>query len=251
MHKAQPSRERQLSTDLIEVRGTPLDDHADEDLCRVYVAEGYHCGNAAARLGRTYFATYRSLQRPVIKRRVRELGDGLLRDGDITAQRVMLELSRIALSDHRALYGEDGALLHPRDMDDDAAAAVSSITHEQRTEPGPRELDPATGKLRPSRRTIEVVKVRKYDKVAALSLLARHFKLVGEDNDGINALANTLADRLKAARHRVVHAASEAEGPPPSPDHSPADGRMGTSEILEYTDVEHRDVTSNAEPPLW
>ena len=45
-------------------------------------------------------------------------------------------------------------------------------------------------------------KVKRGDKLGALTLLAKHFKLVS-DNDGVNALAGALADRLNAAKQRV------------------------------------------------
>ena len=202
------------STELDLTRGTPLANAELEETARLYVANRYHLSRTAEALGVAIETVRTRTQRPEVARRVRELGDGLLRSADINAQRVMLELGRIAFADHRNLYDEDGELRNPRDLDDDSASAISGVTYEARTEPGPRVMDLATGKLRPSRRTVQVVKIRKHDKVAALSLLARHFKLVGEDSDGVNALANVLADRLKAARQRV-HSPAAGEGATP------------------------------------
>ena len=51
-----------------------------------------------------------------------------------------------------------------------------------------------------------VVKIRRHDKMAALKILAQHFKIIGEDNDGVNQLANALADRLNAAKKRILTA---------------------------------------------
>jgi len=233
------STERELDI----TRGTPLDNLDLEETARVYVRERYHIQRTADALGLSWNSTQLRLKRPEVARRVRELGDGLLRSADITAQRVMLELGRIAFADHRNLYDEDGELRNPRDLDDDSASAISGVTYEARTEPGPRVMDLATGKLRPSRRTVQVVKIRKHDKVAALSLLARHFKLVGEDSDGVNALANVLADRLKAARQRV-HSPAAGEGATPL---GGGTGGQADTGILE-NDAEGRPlVTGNAD----
>ncbi len=37
-----------------------------------------------------------------------------------------------------------------------------------------------------------------------MTLLAKHYKIVGDEGDGVNALASALADRLKMARNRVA-----------------------------------------------
>ena len=231
------------STELDLARGTPLADAKLEETARLYVSNRYHLSRTAEALGVSIDTVWQRTRRPEVSRRIRELGDGLLRSADINAQRVMMELGRIAFADHRNLYDEDGELRNPRDMDDDSAAAISGVTYEARNEPGPRVLDLATGKMRPSRRTVQVVKIRKHDKVAALSLLARHFKLVGEDSDGVNALANVLADRLKAARQRV-HSPAAGEGATPL---GGGTGGQADTGILE-NDAEGRPlVTGNAD----
>ena len=46
-------------------------------------------------------------------------------------------------------------------------------------------------------------KIKRADKMAALALLARHFKIVGAEDDGVNQLATALADRLNRAKRRM------------------------------------------------
>ena len=49
------------------------------------------------------------------------------RENDITTDRVLKEISRIAFCDPRRLFAEGGALKAIHDLDDDAAAALSSV----------------------------------------------------------------------------------------------------------------------------
>jgi phage terminase small subunit len=139
---------------------------------------------------------------PHIRQRITELTESMLKAADITAQRVMLELARVGFSDIRKIVDANGQLRAVSDLDDDIAAAISGIEVETRYE---QELvqDLATGEM--VRRALPVVttKIKKSDKVAALNILAKHFKLVGDDGDGVNALASALSDRLIAARKRI------------------------------------------------
>mgnify|MGYP007004538981 CR=1 FL=1 len=76
----------------------------------------------------------------------------------------------------------------------------------------------------------EVVKIKRYSKLDALVFLGKHFKLVGDDNDGVNAFANALADRLNAAKRRVAgQAVTEVLGTVP--------GTPPAHAVLEATDA--------------
>ncbi len=90
------------------------------------------------------------------------------------------------------------------DLDDDTAAAISGIEVESRIESEMVE-DLATGEMVKRMSPVITTKIKKSDKVAALNILAKHFKLVGDEGDGVNALASALADRLQSARRRVVN----------------------------------------------
>jgi phage terminase small subunit len=50
-----------------------------------------------------------------------------LKRAGVTAERVLLEVARLAYSDHRKLKRPDGSLKNPEELDDDTAAAVASV----------------------------------------------------------------------------------------------------------------------------
>lgn len=132
------------------------------------------------------------LQDPIVRQKVTELNKAKMEAAGITAQRVMQELGRIAFLDMRKLFDAEGNLKPVHQLDDDTAAAVASIDSEVRWEGRGDAATPVT-----------VKKVRTVDKMASLNLLAKHFKLVGDEGDGVNALASALADRLRSARRRA------------------------------------------------
>lgn len=146
-----------------------------------------------------------ALLRPEVGRRVRELNDAILRKVDASATRTMRELSRISFYDIRRLFDEDGRLLPIGDLDTDTARAIKAVKVERRRVKNGYETDLATGKRVPVYEDYETVEVKMHDKVATLGILAKHFKLVNDEGDGINALASALADRLRGARTRVVN----------------------------------------------
>lgn len=62
-----------------------------------------------------------------VSQRVKELQDKLQEKFDISADRLLLERSRIALFDFRRLFDENGKLIAPQNFPDDVAAVVSSV----------------------------------------------------------------------------------------------------------------------------
>lgn len=86
----------------------------------------------------------------------------------ITADRVLQELGRLAFSDIRKLYNEDGSMKLPHELDDDAAAALSGIdvTEEFTGKGDERELAGFTKKA------------KVFDKGAALTLAMRHLGML-------------------------------------------------------------------------
>ena len=79
---------------------------------------------------------------------------------EITADRVIQELARLAFSDPRTIYATDGRLKQPAEWDDDTAAAVASVETEEHGE---------------GRATVR--KVKRWDKKGALELLGKHLGL--------------------------------------------------------------------------
>lgn len=150
--------------------------------------------------------------RPEIKRRIVEIRESQLKASDVTAERVMRELGRVAFADVRDIFNADGTLKPIHELSDDAAASIAGIEHETHVKIGPKvtrkELDLATGEeieVTESEIThVRTAKVKRFDKNNALTVLAKHYKIIGDEGDGVNALASALADRLKTARKRTV-----------------------------------------------
>ena len=169
-----------------------------EAFCRHYAAS-WDIGTAARAAGYKEQTGRMLACEPDVAYRISELSEMLLKKQDITAERVMLELARVGFSDIRKIVGSDGRLLPLTELDDDIAASIAGVEVEHRME---AEKDLATGETRFT--PVVTTKIKKSDKVAALNILAKHFKLVGDEGDGVNALASALADRLNTAK-RVPH----------------------------------------------
>jgi phage terminase small subunit len=105
----------------------------------------------------------------------------------ITADRVLLEISRIALLDLRKLYHPDGTLKAVHELDDETAAGFIGVESAEVA----GEAGAAMGQIR---------KVRMADKVRALELLMRHHGLL---NDKLAVDVTSMSDRILAARRRA------------------------------------------------
>lgn len=153
-------------------------------------------GELAKAIGVTRFnnsLVNRVVEDPRVQARAQELIRTKFERKNITGDRVMTELARLAFASAKDMFDpETGEMLSIHDMDDDTAATVVGFDVEERVE---GRGDSAT--------TFKVKKVRRGDKLGALTILAKHFKLVN-DNDGVNALAGALADRLNAAKKRIT-----------------------------------------------
>ena len=134
----------------------------------------------------------RASDRPEVVARVQEIWGLAMASADLTPEMVMRELKRIAMQDIRPIFDADGNLKPIHMLDDDTAATIASVDVEVKWQGKGDDAVPITTK-----------KVRRVDKMAALGILARHFKIVGDDNEGVNALASALAERLKSARNRT------------------------------------------------
>lgn len=161
--------------------------------------------------------------RPDVQARVQELIEQRFSKVSITAERTMKELARIAYADIRDLYDENGDLLPVHMLPDDVAATVARIEVEiESRDDGDAIAGGAMPGSKASRTLVITKKIRQSDKMAALALLARHFKIVGEEGEGMNALANALADRLKSARRREYADVVDADyADPATPRHDP------------------------------
>jgi phage terminase small subunit len=105
-----------------------------------------------------------------IRQRIAVLQDERKRRAEVAADRVLVELARIAFYDARALYRPDGTLKDPSEWDESTAAVVAGV-----------EVDEEVTTSADGTRTVaRTKKVRRADKVRALELLARHLTLLND-----------------------------------------------------------------------
>lgn len=108
-----------------------------------------------------------NLSKPVIAAAIAEAMKKREQRTNLTADRVLKELERIAFSDPRRFYDADGNLKDPQDWDDDTAAAVASLEVEEEIEKnGHRHI------------TTRLKKIKRWDKNAALLQAMRHLGLL-------------------------------------------------------------------------
>lgn len=93
---------------------------------------------------------------------------------DISADRVLKEVARLAFSDIRNYYDDNGFLKLPKDLTDDAAAALSGI-----------DIDELYGFVPGSdgkEKIGESKKIKLHSKTDGLEKLMKHLGLYGKDN---------------------------------------------------------------------
>lgn len=155
------------------------------DLEGAYVAAGFAAQGARQ-------SAWRLRHEPVVAARIAELMADRFKKLHMDVDELLARTAMIARADVRQLFDKNGALVSPAELDMEAAAAVAGIETIEEFE--------GTGEARV--KVGEVRKVRLRDPMPAIRLLAEHKKLVKAPDEGVNALASALADRLKAARER-------------------------------------------------
>ena len=109
----------------------------------------------------------------------------------ITADRVLMEIARIALGDPRVLFRADGSLRAPTEYTEDDAAMIEGIKTRRIVEVG------EDGKMQQA----EIQEVKLASKIGALTQLGRHLGLF---NDKLEVTVQTpLAQSLDAAFKRT------------------------------------------------
>jgi len=86
---------------------------------------------------------------------------------EISADRVILELARIAFADSAKLYDDEGNLKHIKDLDEHTRAAVSAVEMEDYVTKGKK------GNITKSKPK----KIKMTDKSSSLNLLGKYYKL--------------------------------------------------------------------------
>jgi len=149
-----------------------------------------------------------SLVKEAIERAVTEN----LRKVGVHSERVLTELARVALSDLRNLYKEDGSLKLPHEWSDEAAAAVAGVeVYEEYEGKGVERKHVGTTK-----------KVRTFDKVRALEILSKNLGIIGngkhrdeDDEEEVGRVLTTLELSAKIVYlvKLAVERKKEIEGP--------------------------------------
>jgi phage terminase small subunit len=108
-----------------------------------------------------------------IQERITELKKERSTRTEITSDRVLQEMARLAFLDHRKFYDENGNLKAIPDLDDDTAAALAGF----------EQLEEKTG-------SGDVLgftkKIKTHDKSKVLEMLGRHLGMFEKDNDQQN-----------------------------------------------------------------
>lgn len=112
---------------------------------------------------------------------------------DITVERVLREVGRIAFADTRKLFKADGTMVPVRDLDDDTAASLASV-----------EVD----EIKAGGAVIgNTHKIKMWDKGAALEKLMKHLGLYEKDN---SQKGDALAELLNKVDGSVLRPAGAA-----------------------------------------
>lgn len=106
------------------------------------------------------------LKKPEIQAYLKSKQSRILNKLEISQERTMQEIGRIAFGDRRGLYNEDGSLKKLSEMSADDAALISSLETEELT-----LEEVVIGNTK---------KVKTWDKVRALEMLAKHFKIFSD-----------------------------------------------------------------------
>lgn len=157
----------------------------DRNATAAYMRAGYKAKGHAAEANASRLLSNAEIQR-FVNKALTEVKQAL----KIEAEDVLREILKLAKSDVRKLYREDGTLKLPHEWDDDTAAAVAGVDVVETTI-GDKE----------SPMLLTTKKVKMWDKKGSLELLGRHLKLftdVLEVKD-----VTPMADRMKQARERA------------------------------------------------
>lgn len=119
-----------------------------------------------------------NMKNPYILERIRKEIERLQKETGVTSEKVLLELGRIAFSDlteFMAWSGEGANFYDSAELDEEQRAVISEVQAET-TRYYPRDEDA------PSEERVKL-KVKLYDKLAALDKLARHFGILKDKVD--------------------------------------------------------------------
>ncbi len=156
----------------------------DQNATKAAIAAGY--GEKSA-----YKAGYRLSSNVQVKARIAQLLQKQSTKLDITAERVLAELAKMAFLDPRKFFNEDGSLKRVGELDDSTAASLAGIEHEKLFEHFGKGQAKEVG---------TTTKIKIADKGINLERLGRHLKLFTDkvEHSGLEGLA----DKLSGLRQR-------------------------------------------------
>lgn len=135
-----------------------------------------------------YSSGHDNLKKPEVAAAIQAAMKAREQRTEITQDRVLQELARIAFFDIRRLYRDDGTMKDPHEMDSDTAAAIASIEVKEEMERG-EEVDeeledqPHGGTLKRRRGNLVAgytLKTKVFDKGSALQLAMRHLGMLND-----------------------------------------------------------------------
>lgn len=166
--------------------------------CEEYLVD-YNATQAATRAGYSEKTAYSQghdlLKKPEIVAYIDELKEKTAAKLNITRERVMQELGRLAFFDVRKLYDDNGMPLPLSELDDDTAAAIVGLDYATK---GNAEIG-----------TADILKIKLADKKGALELLGKHFKLF---TDQVEHSGNVVLTDAESARRIAFVLARAAKG---------------------------------------
>lgn len=132
------------------------------------------------------------LKRPHIRAALDRARTRALAQRDITTARILEEYRRLAFSDIRGLFNPDGSMRAPGEWDDETAAAVAGLEVSRTRTTYPDQA---------GQPTIEdaIVKVKRWDKLKALEVLAKYTGVLRDGNQAARTEAPPL-DPTRIAR---------------------------------------------------
>jgi phage terminase small subunit len=151
-----------------------------------------------------------------IAARVRELQAGHQKRHEVTVDRVVQELARLAFLDIRKAFDEHGNLRPVYELDDDTAAAIAGLEVEVRRIAGEGsdeiEAQPHGGSLRRQQAaTAKLHKIKLIDKKGALDSLGRHLGMFVDKSEITGKDGSPLIPVTKEQRDAAVAAALAAD----------------------------------------
>jgi phage terminase small subunit len=134
-------------------------------------------------------AAHELLRNPKIIAELRSREIGRFKTNDVTADRVLKELARVAFSDPRKLFKANGSLKAIHELDDDEAAMISQIDVVS--------IKGADGE------PMQVTRVRLWDKNSGLEKLGKHLKLFHDAGSGAMP-TESASPSVAAAREAII-----------------------------------------------